>query len=198
MLFERKSATLFVMKHIGVFCAASQRLEAAYYDEALRVGRKIGQMGWALVYGGANSGSMECVAQGVHEAGGTVVGVVPRILETKRRASAYIDQLVPCTDLNDRKQIMIEQSDVLLALPGGVGTLDEIFTLMAADSIGYQKKPIVLYNESGFWNSLLALLEEYDRKSFINVPCQNYLRVVASLEELETLMADYTKAVPGA
>lgn len=186
------------MKHIGVFCAASQRLEAAYYDEALRVGRKIGQMGWALVYGGANSGSMECVAQGVHEAGGTVVGVVPRILETKRRASAYIDQLVPCTDLNDRKQIMIEQSDVLLALPGGVGTLDEIFTLMAADSIGYQKKPIVLYNESGFWNSLLSLLEEYDRKSFINVPCQNYLRVVASLEELETLMADYTKAVPGA
>lgn len=177
-----------VMKHIGVFCAASQRLEAAYYDEALRVGRKIGQMGWALVYGGANSGSMECVAQGVHETGGTVVGVVPRILETKRRASDYIDELVPCTDLNDRKQIMIERSDVLLALPGGVGTLDEIFTLMAANSIGYQQKPIVLYNESGFWDSLLALLTEYDRKSFINVPCENYLKVIASVEELEDFM----------
>ena len=186
------------MKHIGVFCAASQRLEAAYYDEALRVGRKIGQMGWALVYGGANSGSMECVAQGVHEAGGTVVGVVPRILEAKRRASEYIDELVPCTDLNDRKQIMIEWSDVLLALPGGIGTLDEIFTLMAANSIGYQQKPIVLYNESGFWNSLLALLTDYDRKSFINVPVKNYLRVVSSLEELETLMTDYTKTLPNA
>lgn len=193
MLFERKSATLFVMKHIGVFCAASQRLEAAYYDEALRVGHKIGQMGWALVYGGANSGSMECVAQGVHEAGGTVVGVVPRILETKRRASDYIDELVPCTDLNDRKQIMIERSDVLLALPGGVGTLDEIFTLMAANSIGYQQKPIVLYNESGFWNSLLALLEEYDRKSFINVPCSNYLKVVSSVQELEELLNECSK-----
>lgn len=177
------------MKHIGVFCAASQRLEAAYYDEALRVGRKIGQMGWALVYGGANSGSMECVAQGVHEAGGTVVGVVPHILEAKRRASDYIDELVPCTDLNDRKQIMIERSDVLLALPGGIGTLDEIFTLMAANSIGYQQKPIVLYNESGFWDSLLTLLTDYDRKSFINVPCENYLKVVASVEELEMLLA---------
>lgn len=193
MLFERKSATLFVMKHIGVFCAASQRLEAAYYDEALRVGHKIGQTGWALVYGGANSGSMECVAQGVHETGGTVVGVVPRILEAKRRASDYIDELVPCTDLNDRKQIMIERSDVLLALPGGVGTLDEIFTLMAANSIGYQRKPIVLYNESGFWNSLLALLEEYDRKSFINVPCANYLKVVSSVQELEELLNECSK-----
>lgn len=193
MLFERKSATLSVMKHIGVFCAASQKLAAVYYDEALRVGHKIGQMGWTLVYGGANSGSMEYVAQGVHETGGRVVGVVPRILETKRRASDYIDELVPCTDLNDRKQIVIGRSDVLLALPGGVGTLDEIFTLMAANSIGYQQKIIVLYNESGFWKSLLALLEEYDRKSFINVPCANYLKVVVSVQELEELLNECSK-----
>lgn len=188
MLFEKKSATLSVMKRIGIFCAASQKLDAAYYEEALKVGQWIGRKGWTLVYGGANSGSMECVARGVHEEGGTVVGVVPQILESKRRASDFIDQLMPCRDLNDRKQMMIEQSDVLMALPGGVGTLDEIFTLMAANSIGYQKKPVILYNESGFWDSLLALLEEYDRKSFINVPCSQYLRVVRSIDELETLL----------
>ncbi len=169
------------MKHIGVFCAASQRLEAAYYDEALRVGRKIGQMGWALVYGGANSGSMECVAQGVHEAGGTVVGVVPRILETKRRASAYIDQLVPCTDLNDRKQIMIEQSDVLLALPGGVGTLDEIFTLMAADSIGYQKNRLscIMNPDSGTrcWHCLRSTTESRLSMSLAKTICGSLLRL---------------------
>lgn len=189
MLFEKKSATLSVMKHIGIFCAASQNLDAVYYEEALKVGQWIGRNGWTLVYGGANSGSMECVARGVHEAGGTVVGVVPQILESKRRASDFIDRLISCHDLNDRKQIMIEQSDVLMALPGGVGTLDEIFTLMAANSIGYQNKPVILYNESGYWDSLLALLEEYDRKSFINVPCSRYLKVVRSTDELEAFLA---------
>lgn len=177
------------MKHIGIFCAASQNLDAVYYEEALKVGQWIGRNGWTLVYGGANSGSMECVARGVHEAGGTVVGVVPQILESKRRASDFIDRLISCHDLNDRKQIMIEQSDVLMALPGGVGTLDEIFTLMAANSIGYQNKPVILYNESGYWDSLLALLEEYDRKSFINVPCSRYLKVVRSTDELEAFLA---------
>lgn len=184
------------MKRIGVFCAASQNLDAAYYDEALNVGQTIGRLGWTLVYGGANSGLMECVARGVHETGGRIVGVVPRILESRRRASDYLDEMIPCEDLNDRKQIMTRESDVLLALPGGIGTLDEIFTLMAANSIGYEKKPVVLYNASGFWDSLLALLEEYDRRSFINVPCSQYLRVVSSLQELEEWLMGQETEVP--
>ena len=125
------------MEHIGLFCAASDRLEASYYDLAGAFGRFVGERGLTLVYGGADSGLMESAARGVKDTGGHVVGIVPSVLEARRRVSRYVDEVVPCHDLSDRKAIMVERSDVLVALPGGVGTLDEVFTVMAANSIGY-------------------------------------------------------------
>lgn len=177
-----------MVKRIGVFCAASQKLNDSFYDEAYRIGKWIAKNGFELIYGGADSGSMECMARGASEHSGIITGVVPRILETRRKVSQYVTDIIPCENLNDRKQIMISRSDVLVALPGGIGTLDEIFTLMAANSIGYQNKPIILYNESGFWDSLLALLQELDRKSFVNTPYDKYLSVVHSLDELDFLL----------
>lgn len=110
------------MESIGLFCAASDRLEASYYDLAGAFGRLVGERGLTLVYGGADSGLMESAARGVKNAGGHVVGIVPSVLEARRRVSRYVDEVVPCHDLSDRKAIMVERSDVLVALPGGVGT----------------------------------------------------------------------------
>jgi TIGR00730 family protein len=172
------------MKRIGVFCSASDRLEAGYYEKALEVGRWLGAHGKVLVYGGANSGIMERLAQGVKETGGHVVGVVPSILESRRRVSRWVDEVVPCNDLNERKALMVEQSDILVALPGGVGTLDEIFTVLAAHSIGYHRKKVIVYNEDGFWDSLLRMLDEMDSRQFMNTPLADSLVVVRSLSEL--------------
>lgn len=178
------------MKYIGVFCAASDNLESVYYEEAYALGRWIGSNGLTLVYGGANSGIMEAVARGVHEGGGRVVGVVPRILEERRRESSYIDEIVRCEDLTERKTMMQDMSDAFLALPGGVGTLDELFTVMAAASIGYHTKPVLLYNLSGFWNDLLEWLRKLDGKHFINRPLTEYLYVVNREDDLSFLIRD--------
>lgn len=172
------------IKSVGVFCAASDQVDAVYYSMARAFGRWMGERKLTLVYGGADSGLMECVAEGVKSAGGQTVGVVPRILESRRRVSRYVDELVACNDLNDRKVLMLERSDVLVALPGGIGTLDEVFTVMAAHSIGYHRKRVVLFALDGFWDGLVSVLEEMDRRRFINVPLPQYLSVVRSWEEL--------------
>ena len=170
------------IKHVGVFCAASDRLDAAYYAMAREFGRWLGGRGLTLV------GLMECVAEGVKAVGGRAVGVVPRILESKRRVSRLVDEVVPCNDLADRKAIMVERSDVLVALPGGIGTLDEVFTVMAAHSIGYHHKRVVLFALDGFWDGLVGLLQELDRRRFVNVPLSRYLSVARSWDELEAVL----------
>lgn len=91
--------------------------------------------------------------------------------------------------LSDRKAIMVERSDVLVALPGGVGTLDEVFTVMAANSIGYHRKKVVLFALGGFWDGLVAVLQEMDRRGFVNVPLEQYLVVARSWDELQAVLA---------
>lgn len=176
-------------KMVGVFCAASDKLDAMYYEMAEAFGQWLGQHNMTLVYGGANSGLMESTAKGVKAAGGRVIGVVPRILEAKRRVSRYVDEAVPCNDLNDRKALMVEKSDILVALPGGIGTLDEVFTVMAAHSIGYHTKRVVLFDFHGFWDGLVNVLDEMDRKNFVNVPLSRYLVVARSWDELRAALA---------
>lgn len=182
------------MESIGLFGAASDRLEASYYDLAGAFGRLVGERGLTLVYGGADSGLMESAARGVKDAGGHVVGIVPSVLEARRRVSRYVDEVVPCHDLSDRKAIMVERSDVLVALPGGIGTLDEVFTVMAANSIGYHRKKVVLFALDGFWDGLVEVLQEMDRRGFVNVPLEQYLVVARSWDELQAVLAQFSRS----
>ena len=107
----------------------------------------MGKAGKTLIYGGANLGLMECVARAVKENGGTVIGVVPAKLEEKGSVSTLLDEVIHTRNLSDRKDVITEKSEILVALPGGVGTLDEIFHVIAAASIGYHQKKVIFYNE---------------------------------------------------
>lgn len=176
------------MKSVAVFCAASENIAPGYFEAAASVGRMLGHIGATLVYGGARFGLMEAVAKGAKEAGAHVVGVVPEILEQRGRVSALIDEKIPCRNLSDRKDIMLAKSDVLVALPGGVGTLDEIFHVAAAATIGYHSKRVILYNVNGFWNRLLAALEELSEAGFVRAGLENIIVVANSIEELESLI----------
>ena len=89
------------------------------------------------------------------------------IVEKSGRISDYVDVEIPCDNLSDRKQLMMDQSDVFIALPGGIGTLDEVFTVAASATIGYYQKPVILYNMKGFWDSLIALLDDLQAKGMI-------------------------------
>ncbi len=172
------------MEHIGLFCAASDKIEARYHALARNFGRLVGGRGLTLVYGGAASGLMESAAREAKAAGGRVVGIVPSVLKAHDRVSRYLDEVVMCRDLNERKAIMVERSDVLVALPGGIGTLDEIFTVMAANCIGYHRKKVILFALDGFWDRLVEVLREMGRKGFVNVPVERYLAMARSWEEL--------------
>ena len=169
--------------NICVFCSAND-VAPQYVAAAEKLGRWLGREGHTLVYGGANLGLMEAVARAAHEAGATVVGVVPAILEKTGRASDHIDVRVLCDSLDDRKAIMVERSDLFVALPGGVGTLDEIFTAVAAASIGYHHKRVVLLNIDGFWDSLLTMLDDLQSKGVLRPGLKETLTVVTEVEKV--------------
>ena len=162
--------------NIAVFCSANNNIAPDYFRAAEELGRWIGENGHTLVYGGANSGLMECIGKAVREAGGRSIGVIPRILEEGRRVSDYVDVEIPCEDLTDRKAIIVERSDEFYALPGGIGTIDEIFTVAASASIGYHKK-VTLVNVQGFWDSLIALLDDLLKKEMLRGSLNDYIEV---------------------
>ncbi len=175
------------MKKIAVFCSASDVIDPIFLQCAEEVGQWIGECRYSLVYGGASLGMMERVAAGTKAAGGTVVGVVPTKLEQNGKVSKLLDVVLMTNNLSDRKDKMIEMSDMLIALPGGVGTLDEIFHAVAAVSIGYHSKKIVLFNLDGFYDTLLDLLNELKQKGFMRHPISQYITVVNSTNELKQL-----------
>lgn len=173
------------MKKIGIFCSASENIDKMYFESARQIGKWMGESNKTLIYGGANLGLMECIAGAVKEYGGTVIGVVPSKLEENGKVSKYLDQMIHTQNLSDRKDIITEESDILVALPGGVGTLDEVFHVIAAASIGYHQKKVIFYNDYGFYNELLKTLSTLEEKGFARQPFSSYYEVAETLDELK-------------
>ena len=115
--------------------------------------------------------------------------MIPRIVEKSGRISDYVDVEILCDNLHDRKQLMEDKADVFIALPGGIGTLDEIFTMAASATIGYHDKKVILYNIKGFWDSLIQLLDELQAKGLTRKNWRTYIEVANSLEDIEQLLS---------
>ena len=111
---------------IGIFCSANDNIDPDFFKLTAELGRWVGEQGHTLVFGGSNQGLMECIGRAAHEAGAQTVGVVPRILEAGGRVSDSVDVNIACDNLSDRKELILARSDVFVALPGGIGTLDEV------------------------------------------------------------------------
>ena len=175
--------------NICIFCSANSNIPTEYFERTSELGTWIGANGHTLVFGGCNLGLMECVAKAVHDAKGMTVGVVPTIMEKGGKVSDYVDVKILCNNLSDRKDLMIERSDVIIALPGGVGTLDEIFTVLAAASIGYHNKRVILYNIGGFWDSLIAMLDDLKARGVLRAGFEDTMKVAHTLDEIAALIA---------
>ena len=175
--------------NICIFCSANSNIPTEYFERTSELGTWMGANGHTLVFGGCNLGLMECVAKAVHDAKGMTVGVVPTIVEKGGKVSDYVDVKILCDNLSDRKDLMIERSDVIIALPGGVGTLDEIFTVLAATSIGYHNKRVILYNIGGFWDSLIAMLNDLKARGVLRTGFEDTVKVAHSLDEIAALIA---------
>lgn len=176
------------MDRIAIFCSASAMIAPVYFEKARELGIWMGQNKKTLVYGGANIGLMECIARAAKENGSTVIGVVPVKLEERGRVSDLLDVTFRTDNLSDRKDLMLNESDVAIALPGGVGTLDEVFHVMAAATLDYHCKKVIFYNINGFWKGIIDFLARLEAQHFAHHPLTNYFAVANDLDELTELL----------
>lgn len=173
---------------IGVFLSACPTTIAAYTEATVRLGRWIGETGRTLVFGGSRSGLMEVLAKAVRAHGGRTFGVVPEIVVQQNRVSPNVDVLFHTANMADRKDTLIAESDVLVALPGGVGTIDEVFTALSMRSIGYEAPEVVLYNVDGCWDELLAMLHQMEMRGLLRDSVADIVHVATSHEALVELL----------
>ncbi len=167
---------------VCVFCSANSAIDSSYFAAARELGRLLAQEGHTLVYGGCALGLMETIGEAVSEAGGHTIGVVPSIIRERNQVSKHVTEMVPCADLTERKAMMMEQSDVFIALPGGIGTLDEIFTVASAATINYHQKRVILFNMNGFWDSLIAMLNDLEVRGVMRRPWKDHIVVAETLD----------------
>lgn len=176
------------MQKIGVFLSSKSDLPESYVQAAREVGTLIGRTGRTLVYGGARKGLMEVLAQSVKANGGRVYGMVPDIIVDRGLVSDTLDVTFRCVDLSDRKAMMNRESEVLVALPGGIGTLDEVFTVMANAVIGIGRQSVVFYNVDGCWDAVLAALTNLFEQGLVSGEPADYYSVATNIAELEVLL----------
>ncbi len=148
------------IQSICVFCASSQSVGDVFKNIALELGRKLGRQGIDLVYGGCSIGLMGCVARGVHEEKGKVIGVMPEFFRGKNIEYSEADELIVTRDMRERKAVMEQKSDAFIVLPGGIGTLEEAVEILSMRCLRLTDKPLVFVNALGFYDGLLATFEQ--------------------------------------
>ncbi len=153
---------------ICVYCGSRPGNDSVYTEVAQAVGRWIGHHGGQLVYGGGNNGLMGQVADATLAAGGRVVGIIPRALVDKEFAKRDCSELHIVETMHERKQMMAERADVFLALPGGIGTFEELFEVWTWRQLGYHDKPIGILDVAGYWQPMMAFMQSAVGHGFMN------------------------------
>jgi hypothetical protein len=166
-------------KMLCVYCASSDRLDPKYAAAATAVGCEMARRGWDLVYGGGNVGLMGALARGVKTSGGRVVGVIPDFMKAKELAYAEADEMHTVMTMRERKLMMETRADAFLALPGGWGTLEEIMEILTLRQLDVLRKPVVFFNQDGFYDELLRFFDRMIGERF-NKPSNLKLFSVAT------------------
>ncbi|CCV06007.1 conserved hypothetical protein [Mesorhizobium metallidurans STM 2683] len=159
------------IRSVCVYCGSSPGRDETYAKAGHLLGRSIARSGLRLIYGGGTKGIMGAVADGALRAGGKVTGIIPRFLinrEATETALDRLDELVITDNMHERKHRMFEKSDAFVALPGGIGTVEEIVEIMTWGQLGHHRKPIVFANIKGFWDPMLSLLDHMSAEGFIH------------------------------
>lgn len=155
------------LKRVCVYCGSGHGINPAYEAAASELGRALASEGLELVYGGGSVGLMGTLAHSALSAGGVVTGVIPQFLKDREVMLNDVTELVTTSDMHERKRIMFERADAFVALPGGVGTLEEVVEMMTWAQLGQHEKPILLANIEGFWEPLTVLLSHMRQEAFL-------------------------------
>lgn len=176
---------------IAVYCGSGFGNNPVYAEGAKRLGQWIGQNKHTLVYGGGESGLMGVVAREVFEAGCSVIGVVPGDVSfIKDRPQPYVTELIVAKNMSERKETMLELADAFIALPGGIGTLDEMSEAITLTKIGVFDKKCILFNQNGFYESFRNVLADMEKAEFIEVGSMSNVLFSADVDEIEKFIGD--------
>ncbi|WP_264524704.1 TIGR00730 family Rossman fold protein [Flavobacterium sp. N502536] len=185
------------MKRITVFCGSSFGTDEIYKEQATLLGKTLAKQEIELVYGGANLGLMGAVADGVLNEGGRAIGVLPNFLRSKEIAHLGLTDLIVVESMHERKTKMNDLCDGVIALPGGFGTLEELFEMLTWGQLGLHKKPIAILNINGFYDSLIELTKVMVEKGLLKAVNQQMLLVSDNIEDLLTQMKNYIPPTTG-
>ena len=155
------------IKTVCVYCGSGPGTNPQFVEAAHALGKIFAENGVSLVYGGGSVGLMGAVAKSVRDHGGKVIGIIPEFLVSRENAVARGQELIVTPDMHERKRLMFERSDAFVALPGGIGTLEELVEQLTWQQLGRHSKPVLLANIDGFWEPLLALLAHMRETEFI-------------------------------
>lgn len=176
------------MRSICVFCGAQNAVPKEHLDMAAELGRDMGRAGKQLVYGGGDCGLMGAVANGCLEAGGSAIGVFPRSLGRIEVEHKGLTKMFMVDSMHERKQLMYDHADTFVILPGGCGTLDEMFEVITWRQIKIHEKHVIIYNHQGYWDHLIQMLDHMVALGFARPETRQFYTVVNTKEELYGLL----------
>ena len=171
------------MANVCVYCASSTSIDPGLIDLAARTGTELARRGHTLVSGGGRVSMMGAVAAAARAGGARTIGVIPEALSSREIADFDSDELIKTTGMRERKAAMDDRADAFLGLPGGIGTLEEVFEVWTSRSLGMHAKPVVLLNAGGFYDGLLSWLRELADRGFVRTEALALLTVVGSVPE---------------
>ncbi len=186
------------IRNICVYCGSGPGTDPAFTKAAHAFGSVLAQNDIGLVYGGGSVGLMGAVAAATMAGGGRVTGIIPEFLTSRERPYSDAQELIVTRDMHERKRIMFERSDAFVALPGGIGTLEELVEQLTWAQLGRHKKPILVANIGGFWDPLCALLDHMQKLAFIRAGFSVSLLVSDTVEEILPKLFEAAAPVPEA
>jgi len=155
---------------ITIYASASSRISSVYFEAAAELGKLMAEHSITCINGGGIKGLMATITDAVLENGGNVCGVIPQFMYNRGWVHPAIKEVIITPDMHKRKQTMADKSDACIALPGGVGTLEELLEIITWKQLGLYTKPIVILNTAGYYNDLFAMLDKADKEQFIHFP----------------------------
>jgi len=171
------------IKAITIYAAASSKISPVYFEAAAQLGKLLAEHSITCINGGGIKGLMATVTDAVIEHGGYVCGVIPRFMYDNGWVHPEIQEIIITPDMHSRKKTMAEKSDACIALPGGVGTMEELLEIIAWKHLELYSKPVVILNTNGFYDDLLAMLKKADREHFLHVHLVSAWQVAATPEK---------------
>lgn len=180
------------MKSIVVFCGSAEGYNEAYMEAAYELGSMLATQNIRVIYGGAKVGLMGAVADGALAQGGEVIGVIPHFLKTKEIAHEGLTELITVETMHERKMLMNKLCEGVVTLPGGWGTLEELFEMVTWSMLGLHKKPIGILNVNGYYDALKALNANVVQEGFLNESFAKSLLISDTATELLDMMHNYT------